>query len=119
MSHDLKILATSQPAAGMLCFRAMNLDAALLQMAELMKLRHDVHLDASTRLTPQPGLPITPAHVVANEKLTELDRSISRFSERCAANPSLHPHMQCWMIDIAGKSEAAPLGNTESASVQD
>jgi hypothetical protein len=95
----------------------MNLDAALLQMAELMKLRHDVHLDASTRLTPQPGLPITQEHVVVNEKLAELDRSISRFAERCAANPTFHPHMQCWMVDIAGKSEAAPLD--QAGSVED
>jgi hypothetical protein len=94
---------------------SMNLEAALLQMASLMKRRHDVHLDAATRLTPQPGIPISEEQVVVNEKLTELDRSIGRFSERCAANPALFPHMKCWMVDVAGKSEAAPLDKDPTA----
>lgn len=89
----------------------MNLDAARKQMAELMVLRHDIHLDAATRLTPQPGneSPAYELTAAASEKLAELDRSIVRFSERCAANPELWPEMQQWMIDISGKSEAAPL----------
>lgn len=94
----------------------LKLYEALDQMAQLM-LRHDkLHRDAVIRYTPRPEGPVTPAIQKINEQLHEIDRAINRLAECCAANPLLHPHMMCWMIDITGQSDAGDLG--EVGSVQ-
>ena len=88
----------------------MKLHDALDEMATLM-LRHDqLHHDAMIRHTPRPGLAPTPAMQKANDDLHDIDRSITKLAESSAANPMLYPHMMCWMIDINGRSEAAPAG---------
>ena len=88
----------------------MKLHTALDEMAALM-VRHDqLHLDAMIRHTPRPGLAPTPAMQKASDDLHDIDRLIARLAESSAANPMLYPHMMCWMIDVSGRSEAAPAG---------
>jgi hypothetical protein len=86
----------------------MKLKDALTQMATLMVENDQLQREAISDHPYSPGTPVTPEVLQISERLSVLDRSITRFSERCAADPGLHPHMICWMVDIEGVSDASP-----------
>ncbi len=96
----------------------MKLHVALRQMAELMVSHDRLHHDARIRFTPRPEGPASAAMQKADEAMHEISRQITELSERCAANPLLHAHMMCWMVDIVGQSDvsvAYPVGSPQAA----
>lgn len=87
----------------------MKLDDALNHTAALMVENYQLQKVAMDDHPFSPGAPVTPEVLLISERLSALDKAITQFSECCAADPSLNPHMCCWMIDIEGVSDALPI----------
>lgn len=80
---------------------------ALIKLAHLMVESDQLHQEAIDKYPYVPGETPSPAAVALSDRLSALDRAMTRFSEQCAANPALTPHMLCWMVDIEGISDAS------------
>ena len=86
----------------------MTLPDALTKLANMMVESDQLHQEAIDKYPYVPGETPSPAAISLSDQLSVLDRAMTRFSERCAADPALNPHMLCWMIDIEGVSDASP-----------
>lgn len=95
----------------------MKLDDALNRMATLMVENNQLQKVAMHDHPFSPGAPVTPEVLLISERLSALDKAITTFSECCAADPSLNPHMVCWMVDVEGVSDASPTYPITDASL--